>query len=441
MLAALPILLVERTIKMKTIKGRMTLVAAVLLSCLMLFNSCMGFDAGFALGQDDGESQSQSTQNTAQEALDQWLNDIEKGDSSQPATPDLDKPAVNDAQSAAARSLMSVVSIRCGGSGNSTFSQYISAGSGVIYKLDKNNGNAIIITNQHVVYSGSSKNNGVYENIDIFLYGAEHDSMAIDASYIGGSVYYDIAILFVSGSDAIKNSDVMAAELANSNDIYPGQTAIAVGNPANYGISVTKGIISTASEYIAMSSIDGGSTITLRVIRVDAAVNSGNSGGGLFNGAGQLIGIVNAKSADLTIENIGYAIPVNVARAIADNILHYCADGSHITVMRTMLGITVEVIDSRTVYDSENGTVEIDETIGVQSVTEGSLAHAVLKAGDIINSVKIGTADEIAVTRQYHVIDAMLDARVGDTVVFNVTRDNKELNLTIKITSECLIEY
>ena len=86
-------------------------------------------------------------------------------------------------------------------------------------------------------------------------------------------------------------------------------------------------------------------------MRVDTAINSVNSGGGLFDDEGSLIGIVNAKIIYDGVENIGYAIPSNVAVSIAENIIHYCYGTDTESVQRALLGITVSTSDSKAVYD------------------------------------------------------------------------------------------
>ncbi len=347
----------------------------------------------------------------------------------------------SDITFACAKGLLSSVKIVCTSNVSSWYgSSSGSAGSGVIYKIDKSLGNALIITNYHVVYDASSRNDRISDDIKVYLYGSETSSMAIDASYVGGSMYYDIAVLYVENSDIIKNSSAEAATFANSDALHVGETAIAIGNPENGGISVSNGIISKESEYITMMSVDNTTSMSLRVIRVDTAVNSGNSGGGLFNCEGNLIGIVNAKNNESQVENIGYAIPSNVARAVADNIIYYCADGTHSQVMRAIVGITVEVASSIAKYNTENGLVDIIETIKVNEVTNGSLCDGHLAAGDTLVSITVG-GSTTNITRQHHIIDAMLDARAGDTVTFSIIRNGQSMDVNIVITESCLTEY
>ena len=353
----------------------------------------------------------------------------------------------SDVSLAAAQGLRSAVSIYCTFTVKSYFgtNSAASAGSGVIYKLDAESGSAFVITNYHVVYNSSSTTeNGISDDINVCLYGMESEEYAIPASYVGGSANYDIAVLRIENSSLLKSAysygSITEAVLSDSDRIRVGQTAIAIGNPEAKGISVTTGIVSVDSEYITMSASNGSGAVAFRVIRIDTAVNSGNSGGGLFDGEGHLIGIVNAKISASDVENIGYAIPSNVARAIADNIIDYCFEKDCETVMRGLLGISVQVAALGTDYDPETGIIYRYEKIRVAEVTAGGLGEKILKTGDIVKRIEIG-GKSIQVTRQYHLIDAMLDVRVGDTVTLTVERDGESVTVETVITEDCLAAY
>ena len=189
-----------------------------------------------------------------------------------------------------------------------------------------------------------------------------------------------------------------------------------------------------------MTAADGSTTVSFRVMRTDTAVNSGNSGGGLYDDEGNLIGIVNAKIVDDGVENIGYAIPSNIAVSIAENIIDYCYVTEEERVQRALLGITVSTSDSKAVYNSETGSFTIEETVSVYEVTEGSLADGILQAEDVLVSATLnGEVTEI--TRQYHIIDMMLDVRVGDVVILNILRGGEEKTVSITISEGCLTEY
>ncbi len=333
----------------------------------------------------------------------------------------------------------SIVSIYCTHS-TGLFGSSGSTGSGIIYKVNAE-GDAFVITNYHVVHNSSY---GISEKIELYLYGMEYTDYTIPATYVGGSMNYDIAILRVENSEILKKAyasgSVQAVKIADSDKISIGQETIAIGNPQGQGISVTTGVISVDSEYIDMTGSDGKTAISFRVMRTDTPVNSGNSGGGFFNAKGELIGVVNAKIINSDVENIGYAIPSNVARAIADNIIDYCYGKECKTVMRGILGITVIANSLSTYYDEEAGMLVRVEEIAVHDVTEGGLGSKMFQTGDIIKSVTIGDK-EIEITRQHHLIDAMLDVRVGDTVTNVIVRNGEEMTVSTVITQDCLAAY
>ena len=347
-----------------------------------------------------------------------------------------------------AKALLSSVSIRCVFKTNSYNTSYqpgattnrekTSAGSGVIYKLDKNKGDAYIITNYHVVYHNQSNTeNGISNDIKVYIYGQESDEYAISATYVGGSMNYDLAVLKIEGSRILVESNAVAVDFADSDSVAILDKAIAVGNPEALGISATLGHVSVESEYITMEGADGSTTIQIRVMRMDTAVNSGNSGGGLFNTRGELIGIVNAKLNNT--ESMNYAIPSNFVRSVVENILYYC-DGTKLEgVYRCYLGITVSASKLYTVYDAERGIVLKREQVSVMTVENDGLAMNALAVGDVINSITVDGA-KYDVYKMYIVTDAMLSARVGSTVTVNVTRGTETLDVEIEITESALVE-
>ena len=340
---------------------------------------------------------------------------------------------------AAPKGLMSSVSIIAyhSKSDNGIFdsSATASRGSGVIYKLDKDNGIAYIVTNYHVVYDADR---GISNNIDVYLYGSETSDGAINATYIGGALAYDIAVLRVAGSSKLIESIATAATFANSDELEVLDSVIAIGNALGKGISATVGNVNVTSEYLTMMGADEKTEVTFRVIRTDAAVNSGNSGGGLFNNKGEVIGIINAKTG--SSEGMGYAIPSNVARAIADNIIHYCDTTNKSCVYRCILGITVESQEQHAVYDTETGKLSIVENVVVTDITSGSAASGVFKTGDTIMSISIdGVSRDI--TMRHQIIDFMLDAREGSKLEFKVLRSGEEITLKITVTKSMIQAY
>ena len=310
-----------------------------------------------------------------------------------------------------------------------------SAGSGVIYSLDKEKGDAIIITNYHVLYNSSSiADDKIADEIYLYLYGSEQENMKIPATYVGGSLTYDIALVKVENSEILKNSLAKEVCVADSNYIEVGSTAIAIGNPDAAGISATAGIISVDSEYITMRGADDLTTVTFRCMRVDPAINPGNSGGGLFNANGELIGIVNAKTVDSDIENMGYAIPSTLAVYVAENILWNVPSGRK-GVSKGLLGIEVESAESKAVYNEEFQSVEIVERVRVANVTQNSAVKNILQKGDYI--LKVQKDDEVLdVTRRFIIVDYMLSVRPNEKITVTYEREGQVYTVEVIIKSE-----
>ncbi len=312
------------------------------------------------------------------------------------------------------------------------------SGSGVIYQLDRETGSAYIITNYHVVYYyNSTTANKISNDISVYLYGKESSQYAIPATYIGGSMQYDIAVLKITDNDILRQSDAVAVEVADSNLVTVGTTAIAIGNPEGAGISVTRGVVSVDSEDITMKASDNSTTVTHRLMRVDTAINSGNSGGGLFSESGKLIGIVNAKMSSNKVENIGYAIPSNVATYVAQNIIDTCDGETKTGVSKCMLGVTLSVTGSSAYYDAETGIARIRETVTVIDLLPSSLASGKIAKGDVITAIRIGESSYV-IDRSFIVIDLMLTTRVGDEITVSVIRDGTPLEVSFTLTEASL---
>ena len=347
----------------------------------------------------------------------------------------------NDAVAlAAAKGISSTVSVYCSFLINSA--TYTSMGAGVIYKLDKSTGDAYIITNYHVVYNKDTITiDKIGHDIRIYLYGSEYSNSKIAATYVGGSKYYDIAVLKVSGSEAIKNSLLTEAEIADSNLATPGEEVLAIGNPEGNGIAVNLGVISMDSETIMVNPAKTDPNgLPLRIMRVDCAVNHGNSGGGLYDINGRLLGIVNARSTDTDVIGFGYAIPSATVTAAADNIIAN-GNGSTKGVKLLSHGFTCSVDASVGRYDAESGKIRIEERVTVASVVYGSAAQkGGLAVGDRIISI---TVDErkTNITRSFMVDDVFLSALLGDEITVEYERDGRVATLSFTVTQAMLTNH
>lgn len=310
----------------------------------------------------------------------------------------------------------------------STSENYFASGACVIYQIDEDY--TYFITNYHVIFDHEAAVS-IAPRITCYLYGSEwtpyleedddgneyvnYGDCEISCEYVGGSITYDLAIL-KADTQKVKSINENISAVTFAEDYYVGETAIAIGNPNGEGISVTEGIISVDNENISLS-LDR-ETRTYRSMRIDTALYHGNSGGGLFNCMGELIGITNA--GDGTDQNINFAIPLQIVKAVADNIIYYEKDGSGLTygVYKTTIGVTVQASDSRYVYDTELGIGKIVENINVIEVVEGGKAEQMgLVAGDIITAVKID-GREYTLERFFEIGDIILTMRSGMTFSF-----------------------
>ena len=323
---------------------------------------------------------------------------------------------------------------------NSVFKEYVSSsrasstaieeqtysGAGVIYEMDKEAGDAYIITNYHVVYEQDSIGNEsiphISDDIRVYLYGEYYLDQYIEAEYVGGAMDYDIAVIRIEGSERLKNSAARTVTPADSDELTAGETVYAIGNPDSQGVSVTRGIVSVPSEYIDIAA-DNRRTLNLLEIRVDAAVNHGNSGGGLYNIDGSLVGIVNARSEATGVEDFGYAIPVNLAIGVAQNIIDNAGVNDSKGALRATLGMTARVDARTSIYDEDTGSSHIVEKVSVQEVTKGSPAEGKLREGDLLTDIRIEGGAEKTITRLHTVTTFLFNVRKGDTVIIGYERN------------------
>ena len=333
-----------------------------------------------------------------------------------------------------------------GGMGGISTSQIVqSGGSGVIYKIDGDS--VYIVTNYHVVYNAAAdenKNGGSKiggRSIYCYLYGSEstpviagydeddyyqyeYGDYAIECEYIGGSQASDIAVLRAE-KEAVYAVNENVRAVAFAEDYRVGESVYAIGNAEGEGITATEGIVSVDNEYIGLDIDEDGTDESYRSIRFDASIYHGNSGGGLFNAQGELIGITNAGIDGY--ESICYAIPVSIAEGAAENILYHYTDGDDTTngVYTVTLGVTVSAKNAKYVLD-ESGYGKITEEICVETVENGSIAEEMgIAAGDTLTAVIIGGVRH-ELDRTFDIGDLLLTLRPNDTLQFAYTRNGAD---------------
>ena len=268
------------------------------------------------------------------------------------------------------------------------------SGSGVIISED-----GYILTNYHVIEDARK---GGYP-VEVMMY----DETAYEAEIVGYDEDNDIALLKI---DAV---GLNAAQLGSSDDLTVGQTVYAVGNPlGELSYTITGGMVSATDRTITTES-----NVAVNMFQIDAAVNSGNSGGPVYNAAGQVVGIVTAKYSATGVEGIGFAIPISDAAHIANQILEhgYVADKAY-------LGITCSTV-------SNSAAQSYNMVVGayVNSVNEGSAAEkAGLQPDDIITALDgkavAGSSELTSMIKQYH---------AGDTAELTVWRNGEEITLSV----------
>ena len=270
------------------------------------------------------------------------------------------------------------------------------AGSGVIISSD-----GYILTCAHVV-SGAS-------NITVSIGDKDYP-----ATLVGEDTTSDIAVVKVDATG------LTPATVGNSDNLKVGESVMAVGNPlGELGGTVTSGIVSALNRSV---SIQGSSSVnTMSLIQMDSAVSPGNSGGGLFNMNGELVGIVNAKSSSSDAEGLGFAIPVNDAVKVAQELL----ENGYVTG-RPYLGISYyAVTDAQTA--AQLGVNAYGVYI-VEVVKGGPADKAGLQAGDRIVSV-----DGSEVATQSDLGTLMQDHKAGDTIEITVARGGQMQTVNVTL--------
>ena len=275
-------------------------------------------------------------------------------------------------------------------------------GSGIIISE-----NGYILTNNHVINSSSTSSYyeiGQANKVTVHLY---NDTTEYTATVVGTDEETDLAVI------KIDKEGLTAAEIGDSDSVQVGEFSMAIGNPLGMQSSVTSGIISALNRDVTDS--DGK---TFKLIQTDAAINSGNSGGALVNSQGQVIGVNTLKVSATGVEGMGFAIPINSAKPIYEQLIQYNK------VKRPYIGIAGRDLDETTA--KRNNLVV---GIYVASVDEYSAAEkAGIKAGDVIikaNGQSIKTMTELNNIKNTH--------SIGDTMTVTVNRNGQEKELTLTL--------
>lgn len=357
---------------------------ALIIACL-LASSAFGFLGGYMSGQSQGagpsspSSPSAQTEVLYQSVVRMAVSGIESADGELTAS---------EVAAVVKPSVVEITTETASWSGR--MGQLIStgAGSGVVLTQD-----GYIVTNHHVV-SGAQSVSVRLSNGDEY-----------GATVVGMDSKTDLAVLKIDANG------LTPAVLGTSETLIVGEDAVVVGNPlGELGGTVTKGIISALDREITIDNE------AMTLMQTDAAVNPGNSGGGLFNLYGELIGVINAKSSGTDIEGIGFAIPIDTAKPVIEDLMGYGYVTGRIDTGLTL--VDIQGTQSARRYRVNRTGLYISES-----------KHADLKSGDRITAVG-GT--EIADMASFN---AAMDAySVGDVAEITVERNDRNATVNIALT-------
>lgn len=303
----------------------------------------------------------------------------------------------------------SVVGVNCEYATQTFYGDQVSmgSGSGVIYTSD-----GYIITNNHVV-EGATK-------ISVVL----SDDTEYPAELIGVDSRTDLALLKIDAQG------LTVASLTDSDNSVVGEEVIVIGNPlGEFMGSSTSGIISAVNRNV---TIDGKE---MTLIQTDAAVNPGNSGGGMFNSSAELVGIVNAKIASASTEGMGFAIPANTVKAVVEDLRTqgYVSGRAYLGVYTQNVSTNNNMADGRNGNYGYFGNIfgftypSTQTAVQVVQVIEGSAAEkAGIQAGDLLLAI-----DENRINTNSELSGAIEEYNAGDVATIVVQRDGQELELQV----------
>ena len=271
------------------------------------------------------------------------------------------------------------------------------SGSGFVISDD-----GYILTNYHVIEGSNA--------ITVAMF----DGTTYDAKLMGYDASNDIAVLKVEAEG------LEPVVLGDSDNMNVGDSVVAIGNPlGELTFSLTSGAVSAMDREVTLSG-----NVTMDLIQTDCAINSGNSGGALFNMYGEVIGITNAKysssTGEASIDNIGFAIPINDILPIVESIIEkgYIA--------KPYIGVTISDVSA------EAQMYGIPVGAAVQSVTEGGPAQ---KAGLQVNDVVTAVNGE-AITGSSDLVDCVGKCQVGDVLTMKVYRMGQEMELKLTVEEQ-----
>lgn len=295
------------------------------------------------------------------------------------------------------------------GSSQPQSQEMVGTGTGIVMTDD-----GYIVTNAHVVYD-DEYNCGEAKSVSVLF--SDEEQTEMEAKIVAFDTETDIAVLKVDAKG------LTPATFGDSDELRVGELVVAIGNPLGFDLfgSVSSGIVSGLNRQISINEKN------MNLIQIDAAINSGNSGGPLVNSCGQVIGINSAKmsssySSSASIEGLGFAIPIDEAKSIIDDLINY-----KYVKGRPQIGI-----GTRDVSETISRYYNIPMGVYVANVEEGSTAEfAGIQVGDVIIAIQdepVSTAEELnEIKNQY---------KAGDEITLTITRNGEDIDVTLVLQEE-----
>lgn len=295
--------------------------------------------------------------------------------------------------------------------GYSYFYDYFGEGSGSGSIFDINDESLLIVTNYHVIQDATGLSVSLFD-------GSAFD----DIDVLGYDSSLDLAIISIPVDSIPDNllNQLSVVSFGDSDDLKLGEMAIALGSPLGeeFANTITVGVISGLDRTLSIDNVNHS------YIQTDASINPGNSGGALLNIEGELIGINTAKSIDVDVEGMGFAIPINLAEPIINEIVSNPTGGdiaSDLSTDRPFLGVQIQDIVPGISED-----VEVPFGVYVSDVFEGGGAEeAGIQAGDVIVAI-----DGERILNTAELTSAILSHQVGDELEITIIRGDEVLDVT-----------
>lgn len=299
-------------------------------------------------------------------------------------------------------------------------------GSAIVYKVE--DGGVYLLTNYHVIYEDVVGK--TVDTLCVAPYGFDPEQ-GVSARYLAHSAEHDLALLY---SEELTTVFPAAVPPEKQGSAVVGDTVYAVGNALGRSISVTAGVVGVERETVDVYAPYKRDNITMSLIRVDCALNQGNSGGGLFSSDGHFLGMVGARQVADQKEGIGYVIPASIVWAVGDKLMHAAQTGESVSFFH--LGADIAERPIKTSWSDTELCPVYECDVLLTDIDVGSVASALFEEGDVIEQLTLNDAEQIPIRRGYELSDALLGLNVGDRISVTYRRDEERHTISFTVSKQ-----